>query len=79
LRLCERPGVTAKEWTCWMNSKHGSLQKLQTWQRTCYKASRQRWTIGGMWDVGCYRWRSLWSVLHLTTCPLVCKEKTFHW
>jgi hypothetical protein len=39
---------TCKEGTCWMNSKHGSLQQLQMLQRTCYIASGKRWT---RWDV----------------------------
>jgi hypothetical protein len=38
---------TAKEWTCWVNLKHRSLQQLQMLQRTYYSSSGKRYTIGG--------------------------------
>lgn len=35
----------AKEWIRWTNSKHRSVQQLQTLQQSCYSVSGKMWTI----------------------------------
>jgi hypothetical protein len=72
LGLCERPAVQQKReyagWTKkWVTAAISNVTK----------AMLKRLPRGGCMQS--YRWRSQWSLSHLTTSSLVCKEKkSFH-